>query len=76
MTTASATTYGRIAVRTAVIAAELSSRLVSPLRAQLAQAPCTPAHEAADVRAYAYSLPRGESRLPAGPLPSRYLLPL
>jgi hypothetical protein len=56
------TLHSRILLRSAVIAAEISSRLLNSLRALSAHVSCAPAHEAVDVRALAYSLPHADSR--------------
>jgi hypothetical protein len=83
MTSIVATAFSCIVSRGAVIAAEVSTRLLNSLRTLFAQVSCTPADEVADVRALAYSLRPGDPSLSAElmcavdrPLPSRYLPPL
>lgn len=76
----SATTYSRLVLRGAVIAAEFSSRLLDKARELFAHVSCTPSNEAVDVRALAYSLPHENSAEREGlvdrPIALRHLPPL
>jgi hypothetical protein len=83
MTSIAATAFSCIVSRGAVIATEVSSRLLNGLHTLFAQVSCTPANDIADVRALAYSLHPEAPSLSAElmgavdrPFPSRYLPPL
>jgi hypothetical protein len=83
MTSIAAAAFSRVVSRSAAIVAEVSTRLLNGLHILFAQVSSTPANEAVDVRALAYSLcpgaPRSSARLMCAvdsPFPSRYLPPL